>query len=162
MLGPTVNRGARVREFARAGEILLSASTASVVEPAPPPGVELLRARPPSLRGLDGTDELVAVVADGVTTPPDPPRSPYPGLAPFGSDDADLFFGREDVVDRCVELLRADRFVAVVGASGSGKTSVALAGLAPQFTDVVVVRPGDDPRAGAPGWPRSPARRRPC
>ena len=108
------------------------------------------------MRGLDVTEELAAVVADGVTTPPDPQRSPYPGLASFGSDDADLFFGREEVVDRCLELLRAERFVAVVGASGSGKSSVALAGLAPQLTDVVVVRPGDDPRralqdAGIPG-----------
>ena len=145
VLGPTVNRAARVREFARAGEILLSASTAAVVRAAPPPGVEFRALGPHALRGLDTTDELVAVVADGVTAPPDPQRSPYPGLAPFRSDDADLFFGREEVVARCVELLRADQFVAIVGASGSGKTSVALAGLAPQFTDVVVVRPGEDP-----------------
>ena len=145
VLGPTVNRAARVREFARAGEILLSASTAAVVRAAPPPGVELRALGPHALRGLDTTDELVAVVADGVTAPPDPQRSPYPGLAPFERDDADLFFGREEVVARCVELLRGDQFVAIVGASGSGKTSVALAGLAPQFSDVVVVRPGDDP-----------------
>ena len=156
VLGTTVNRAARVRELARRGEILLSASTAAVVQAAPPPGVELLPLGAHVLRGLDGTDDVAAVVADGVTAPPDPARSPYPGLASFDADDADLFFGREDVVERCLELFDAQRFVAVVGASGSGKTSVALAGLAPRLGEVVVLRPGVRPAqsledAGIPG-----------
>ena len=106
VLGPTLNRAARVRELARAGEVLLSASTADVVRPAPPAGVDLLALGPHVLRGLDGADEIAAVVADGVSTPPDPARSPYPGLAPFRPEDADLFFGREETVERCLELFR--------------------------------------------------------
>src|SRR4029079_9730773 len=43
------------------------------------------------------------------------------------------------------ELLRAHGFVAIVGASGSGKSSVALAGLAPNIGDAFVVRPGARP-----------------
>ena len=140
-----MNRAARVRELARAGEILLSASTADVARLALPAGVELIALGPHALRGLEGSDEIAAVVTEGVSAPPDPARSPYPGLASFGSDDADLFFGREEVVERCLELFDSRRFVAVVGASGSGKSSVALAGIAPRLTEVVVVRPGVAP-----------------
>ena len=137
VLGPTVNRAARVRDLARAGEILLSASTADVARLALPAGVELIALGPHVLRGLEGTDEIAAVVTEGVSAPPDPARSPYPGLASFGSDDADLFFGREEVVERCLELFATERFVAVVGASGSGKSSRG---------------PGRDRTTAAPRW----------
>ena len=63
----------------------------------------------------------------------------------FLADDADLFFGREEIVQRCLELFSTARFVAVVGASGSGKSSVALAGIAPRLPEVVILRPGLDP-----------------
>jgi class 3 adenylate cyclase/WD40 repeat protein len=145
LFGPTLSRAARVRELAKAGEILLAATTADIVRAAALPGVELLALGPHALRGLEGVDDVAAVIADGVAAPPDPARSPYPGLAAFGLDDADLFFGREDVVEQCLGLLRGAGFVAIVGASGSGKTSVALAGVAPRLGDVVIVRPGPEP-----------------
>jgi WD40 repeat protein len=143
--GPTLSRAARVRELANAGEVLLSATTAGIVRLADLPGVELLDLGSHVLRGLEGVDDVAAVIADGVAAPPDPARSPYPGLASFGLHDADLFFGREDVVEQCIGLLGGARFVAIVGASGSGKTSVALAGVAPRLGDVVIVRPGPEP-----------------
>ena len=68
-----------------------------------------------------------------------------PGLAPFRPEDADLFFGREETVERCLELFEKERFVAVVGASGSGKSSLVLAGVAPRLPGTVVVRPGVHP-----------------
>ena len=145
VFGPTLNRAARIREFARAGEVLLSASTADVVRLALPDGVDLIALGPHELRGLDAVDEIAAVVAEGVSTPPDPARSPYPGLASFAPEDADLFFGREEVVERCLERFASERFVAIVGASGSGKTSLALAGLAPRLMNTVVLRPGAHP-----------------
>ena len=145
VLGPTLNRAARIREFARAGEVLLASSTAEVVRLASLPGVDLMALGPHALRGLDGADEVAAVVAAGVSTPPDPARSPYPGLASFRPEDADLFFGREELIERCMEQLQSEGFIAVVGASGSGKTSLVLAGLAPRLTDVVVLRPGVHP-----------------
>ena len=156
VLGPTVSRAARVRDVAQSGEILLSASTADVARLALPAGVELIALGSHALRGFDGSDEIVAVITLGVSAPPDPARSPYPGLAPFAIDDADLFFGREEIVGRCIELFERDRFVAVVGASGSGKSSVALGGIAPRVPEVVVVRPGVAPtralgQAGIPG-----------
>ena len=56
---------------------------------------------------------------------------PYLGLQAFDEADARLFFGREADVQRLVEKLKAVRFLAVIGASGSGKSSLARAGLVP-------------------------------
>jgi WD40 repeat protein len=143
--GPVVNLAAAVRELARAGEVLISQTTADIVRRGLPAGVDLLRLGPQRLVELDSTDDVSAVVADGVATPPDPMRSPYPGLAAFTTDHADLFVGREAVIDRCHELLVEHGFVAIVGASGSGKTSLALAGVVPRLGGAVVIRPGSDP-----------------
>ena len=57
--------------------------------------------------------------------------NPYKGLRAFEEADAIDFFGREALVDRLVERLRETRFLAVVGPSGSGKSSVVRAGLIP-------------------------------
>ena len=142
---PTVNRAARVRELARRGgdppvglDGCRRAGGAAARRRVAPAGSHVLQ-------GLGRNRRVAAVVADGVTAPPDPARSPYPGLASFDAHDADLFFGREDVVERCLELFGAQRFVAVVGASGSGKTSVALAGLAPRLARSSSLRPGVRP-----------------
>jgi WD40 repeat protein len=82
-----------------------------------------------------GVDDLIRVLRGAdvgpglVTAPAD--VSPYRGLEAFREEDADLFFGREEDVSRLVERLRATRFLAVLGASGSGKSSVVAAGLVP-------------------------------
>ncbi|CAL9436247.1 nSTAND1 domain-containing NTPase [Streptomyces sp. enrichment culture] len=57
--------------------------------------------------------------------------APYRGLARFGTEDGALFFGRDQLVGDLVDLVRKHRFVAVVGASGSGKSSLLRAGLVP-------------------------------
>ncbi|MBA2451374.1 MAG: hypothetical protein H0V51_25440, partial [Chloroflexi bacterium] len=56
---------------------------------------------------------------------------PYRGLQQFDEAHADFFFGREGDVQRLVEKLKAGRFLAVLGPSGSGKSSVVRAGLVP-------------------------------
>ena len=56
---------------------------------------------------------------------------PFPGLRPFGFEDRDYFFGREDQVFALYRLLDLSRFIAVVGSSGSGKSSLVRAGLLP-------------------------------
>lgn len=82
--------------------------------------------------------------------------NPYPGLRPFERDDAHLFFGREEQVQELVALLAVHRFLAVVGVSGSGKSSLVRAGLLPalhlgamgeEFPDwrVAVMTPAADP-----------------
>ena len=80
--------------------------------------------------------------------------SPYLGLAAFGVEHADRFFGREALVDRLVEKVRQQRFTVVFGASGCGKTSLLQAGLVASIRNqedpdtgwpVVVIRPGAHP-----------------
>src|SRR5271156_1295241 len=55
---------------------------------------------------------------------------PYPGLAYFEPGDADLFFGRDTAIARLAEAVGRQSLTALIGASGSGKSSVVLAGLA--------------------------------
>jgi hypothetical protein len=57
------------------------------------------------------------------------PELPYPGLRAFGRDESLLFFGRENCVDAMIDRLAATRFLAVLGASGSGKSSLVRTGL---------------------------------
>ena len=61
------------------------------------------------------------------------PPCPYKGLAFFGPEDADRFFGRDATINQLTAAVEAKNFTALVGASGSGKSSVALAGLAPRL-----------------------------
>jgi tetratricopeptide (TPR) repeat protein len=56
-------------------------------------------------------------------------RLPYPGLRAFARDESDLFFGREDCIDQMIDRLAATRFLAVLGPSGSGKSSLVRTGL---------------------------------
>lgn len=58
-------------------------------------------------------------------------KNPYKGLRAFQESDSEEFFGRDDLVQRLVETLRQHRLVAVVGPSGSGKSSLVRAGLIP-------------------------------
>jgi energy-coupling factor transporter ATP-binding protein EcfA2 len=56
---------------------------------------------------------------------------PFPGLRAFGIEDRDFFFGREDHIASLYRLLDRNQFIAVVGSSGSGKSSLVRAGLLP-------------------------------
>ncbi|MDG5808591.1 hypothetical protein P9869_39295 [Streptomyces ossamyceticus] len=68
---------------------------------------------------------------------------PYRGLARFEPDDAALFFGREQLTADLLHLMRRQRFAAVIGPSGSGKSSLLRAGLIPalQHTQDANLRP---------------------
>jgi hypothetical protein len=72
---------------------------------------------------------------------------PYKGLFTFREEDRRFFFGRENYVDELTQKLRRMPFVAVVGRSGSGKSSLVRAGLLPRLNDegawrILVMRPG--------------------
>lgn len=56
-------------------------------------------------------------------------RAPYPGLRAFRREETDLFFGREDCIVSMVDRLAATRFLAVLGSSGTGKSSLVRTGL---------------------------------
>ena len=75
---------------------------------------------------------------------------PYRGLFHFGPNDAKYFFGREVFVKELYEATQTRNFVPVFGASGSGKSSVVLAGLVPKLVQegnwkFTHFRPGSDP-----------------
>ncbi len=56
-------------------------------------------------------------------------RPPYPGLRSFRRDETDLFFGRENCIHTLVDRLSETRFLAVLGSSGTGKSSIVKTGL---------------------------------
>ena len=58
-------------------------------------------------------------------------RCPFKGLSSFHSEDQQFFFGREELVETLKQMLKEHHFLAVLGPSGSGKSSVILAGLIP-------------------------------
>jgi hypothetical protein len=56
---------------------------------------------------------------------------PFPGLRPFAYEDHPFFFGRQRQVSALFRLLDRSNFIAVIGSSGSGKSSIVRAGLLP-------------------------------
>ena len=67
---------------------------------------------------------------------------PYPGLRPFLSYEADIFFGREEQTDDLLRKLSETRFLGVIGPSGCGKSSLVLAGLIPALEAGFVIEAG--------------------
>jgi formylglycine-generating enzyme required for sulfatase activity/energy-coupling factor transporter ATP-binding protein EcfA2 len=61
--------------------------------------------------------------------------SPYPGLRAFTEDESQLFFGRTPEILALLDIMKKNRFLAVIGASGSGKSSLVRAGVLPQLTN---------------------------
>ncbi len=82
--------------------------------------------------------------------------NPFPGLRPFGIEESHLFFGREGQSEEVLRQLSEHRFVAVIGASGSGKSSLMYCGLVPILHggfitkagsrwQIITTRPGNNP-----------------
>lgn len=70
------------------------------------------------------------------------PAQPYPGIRPFREDEEYLFFGRESQVDAMVDTLARGRFLAVIGSSGCGKSSLVNCGLRPALHRGLLTRAG--------------------
>src|SRR3984885_1060662 len=153
-LGPAVNLAAQLRDQADAGQIFLSSATTELVGAHLPDGCELIDLGPHRLRGLGKPEHVHAVKAPGIGAPLAATDCPYRGLLAFEPEDRAYFFGREGVVRELIERLRPGGLVAVVGASGSGKSSVLRAGLIAAvragevavIERVVLVTPGASPR----------------
>jgi WD40 repeat protein/class 3 adenylate cyclase len=163
-VGLDVHRAARIADAAHGGQVLLSAEAAQAVgQQADGAGLRPLGEH--HVKDFDRPIALHQLVIDGLQTDFPPPRSfeepdqepaaglpPYLGLAHFEERDAELFFGRESLVARLTTRLREQPFLAVVGASGSGKSSVVRAGLIPALrrngvNRVVLLTPTADPFA---------------
>ncbi|HXU80569.1 MAG TPA: TIR domain-containing protein, partial [Polyangia bacterium] len=117
------------------------------------------------LRGQPADESALAVLEASVRGQPPGPEAqsrmqqaratlcPYRGLHAFREEDAAFFFGREAFVEKLRAAIASRALVAVVGASGSGKSSVVRAGLAPALRspqggtvwDIVTLVPTDRP-----------------
>ena len=84
--------------------------------------------------------------------------NPIPGLRPFRQDEDYLFLGREEQTMELLQRLGTHRFVAVVGSSGSGKSSLVRCGLLSELLggkllragaawEVAITHPGGNPLA---------------
>lgn len=82
--------------------------------------------------------------------------NPFPGLRAFEEEEDVLFFGREKQIDELLRKLRTSRFLAIIGSSGSGKSSLVKSGLLPSLHSglmsgvgsqwrIALFRPGSDP-----------------
>lgn len=85
-----------------------------------------------------GKETPEAVLNDyDITTQPEIPdsRCPYIGLEAFNEDNKHLFYGRDRLIQELLDQVLVNRLVTAVGPSGSGKSSVVLAGLLPKLED---------------------------
>jgi WD40 repeat protein/class 3 adenylate cyclase len=148
--GTAVNRAARLMSIGHGGQVLLSAVSAALVDGILPVGVAMRDLGEHRLRGLTRPERVMQLMAPElpadfpplVTQPAadifeerflEETRNPYKGLLAFSEADADVFFGRDAMTARLVARLgmheSGARFLAVVGPSGSGKSSLVKAGL---------------------------------
>ncbi|HVF89628.1 MAG TPA: WD40 repeat domain-containing protein [Blastocatellia bacterium] len=72
------------------------------------------------------------------------PSEPFPGLRPFKFEESLLFFGRDGQSEQLIRKLGATHFLAVVGTSGSGKSSLVSAGLLPALFGGLMMSAGSD------------------
>jgi WD40 repeat protein/class 3 adenylate cyclase len=145
--GGALNLAARLCSLAGPGEVLASREVTHLARRVE--GVTYVERGSARLKGLDGQVDVIRVrpelddvaqelafrralgpvavqIAKGLGT-----GNPYKGLRAFEEADAEDFFGREALTEHLVEQLSRTRFLAVVGPSGSGKSSVVRAGLVP-------------------------------
>ncbi|MGZ6339587.1 MAG: nSTAND1 domain-containing NTPase, partial [Candidatus Limnocylindrales bacterium] len=147
-VGSAVNIAARVCAEAAAGEVLVTDTVRALTRTSLDARFEPRGA--PLLKGVGEAIALFAVQAGSLVTPPSERgrRNPYKGLRPFEERDSGDFFGREALtarlVERLADVMRAGRLLAIVGPSGSGKSSVVRAGLLPALRAGAI--------AGSDGW----------
>ncbi|MBL7809118.1 MAG: caspase family protein [Saprospiraceae bacterium] len=109
-----------------------------------------------SLEG-DGEGEFLFFLDgfDSARLPEQAYVNPYKGLQSYEPDDRALFFGRQKATQNLLAKLREWPFAMVIGASGTGKSSLVKAGLTPRLAEwtqrpVPVIRPGKHPLASLP------------
>jgi tetratricopeptide (TPR) repeat protein len=92
------------------------------------------------------------VAKDLENLPPEPGESPFQGLQYFDEKDADRFFGRETLVAKITGRLADTRFLVIIGASGSGKSSVMRAGVIPALRHGERLADGSMPPTNSGQW----------
>jgi WD40 repeat protein len=118
---------------------------------------------PPRLKMLQGlevgsaVEHLCELLKRSIPSLPPKPSCPYPGMVTFTEDDELRFFGRDKEIEEAEQSLRIYPFLAMIGPSGSGKSSLIFAGLIPKLKKsglfgngqwyICSLRPGASPLA---------------
>lgn len=150
LFGDTVNIASRLEGLADSAGIMISEVVKSTISNVANVGfedkgfVELKNIPTPvQVHAVQFDPALFAVKQSGATL------QPYRGLLAFREEDAGLFFGRDVFVDLLRKAVSENSLVAVIGSSGSGKSSVVAAGLLPRMREsnwlIAQFRPGSQP-----------------
>jgi class 3 adenylate cyclase/energy-coupling factor transporter ATP-binding protein EcfA2 len=146
--GGALNLAARLCGLARPGEVLASREIAHLARRVE--GIRFADRGPVRLKGFAEPVDVIRIRPESEDLAEDTAfrralgpaaalptalevANPYKGLRAFEEADAPHFFGREALTDQLVARLAETRFLAVVGPSGSGKSSVVRAGLVPEL-----------------------------
>jgi WD40 repeat protein/class 3 adenylate cyclase/energy-coupling factor transporter ATP-binding protein EcfA2 len=143
-VGMDVHRAARIAAAGHGGQVLVSQTTRDLVFQDLPKGASLRDLGEHKLKDIRYPQQIYQLDIEGLLAeypplktlsteeePPTPGEPPYRGLQFFDEADAEWFFGREQITGKLVKAVKEQRFLAIVGASGSGKSSVVRAGLIP-------------------------------
>jgi WD40 repeat protein/class 3 adenylate cyclase len=167
-VGMDVHRAARIGDAGHGGQVLLSQTTRDLVMQDLPPGITVKELGEHRLKDMKYPTPIYQLVVEGLPTdfpplktkftgsePPLPGEPPFKGLQYFEEADSDLFFGRELLTAKLVKRLRdagAQFLSVVIGASGSGKSSLVRAGLVPALKRGRPLLDGTNPPEGSTDW----------
>ena len=144
-IGMDVHRAARIGDAGHGGQILLSQTTRELISQDLPEGMTFQDLGEHRLKDMKFPTSIYQLIAEGLPAKfapirtkftgveaPTPGEAPFKGLQFFDEEDSDLFFGRETLTAKLVRRLHEANFLSVIiGASGSGKSSVVRAGVVP-------------------------------
>jgi WD40 repeat protein/class 3 adenylate cyclase len=165
-VGMDVHRAARIGDAGHGGQVLLSQTTRDLVLQDLPPGITIKELGEHRLKDMKYPTPIYQLVIEGLQAEfpplkmkftgsevPVPGDPPFKGLQYFEESDSDLFFGRELLTAKLVRRLQDTQFLSVViGASGSGKSSLVRAGLIPALKKGSTLLDGTEPPAGSTDW----------
>jgi WD40 repeat protein/class 3 adenylate cyclase len=165
-VGMDVHRAARIGDVGHGGQVLLSQTTRDLVLHDLPEGLSIRDLGEHRLKDMKYPASIYQLVIDGLPSEfaalktkftgaeaPTPGEPPFKGLQYFDEVDSDLFFGRELLTAKLVQRLKETRFLSVViGASGSGKSSLVRAGLLPALKKGDPLLDGTKPPKDSTRW----------
>jgi WD40 repeat protein len=165
-VGMDVHRAARIGDAGHGGQVLLSQTTRDLVIHDLPQSMTIRDLGEHRLKDMKYPTPIYQLVIEGLQTSfpplktkftgseaPTPGEPPFKGLQYFEEADSELFFGRELLTAKLVNRIRETQFLSVIiGASGSGKSSLVRAGLIPALKEGKILVGDGNPPEGSSGW----------